>query len=77
MEKVWTITGASAGLNYGLNKLRFPSPVPAGSRVRLHVKLNNVDDVPGGIQVNVTLTIEVEGTEKPALVAEGLYRFYA
>jgi acyl dehydratase len=76
MDQIWTITGASAGLNYGLNKLRFPAPVLTGSRVRLRVKLNSVDDVSGGIQVNVTLTVEIEGVEKPALVAEGLYRFY-
>ena len=77
MEQIWTMTGASSALNYGLNKLRFPAPVLIGSRVRLHVTLNGVDEIPGGIQVNVTLTIEIEGAGKPALAAEGLYRFYA
>jgi len=77
MEKIWTITGASAGLNYGLNRLRFPAPVPVGSRVRLHVTLNTVEEIPGGIQVVAALTVEVEGVEKPALAAEGVYRFYA
>ena len=76
MEQVWTITGASSALNYGLNKLRFPAPVSIGAQVRLRVVLNTVENIPGGIQVNVTLKVEVEGVEKPACVAEGLYRFY-
>lgn len=77
LEQVWSVTGISAGLNYGLNKLRFPAPVMIGSRVRLHVRLNGVDNIPGGVQINVTLTIEVEGGAKPAMVAEGIYRYYA
>ncbi|NUM56504.1 MAG: MaoC family dehydratase [Candidatus Hydrogenedentes bacterium] len=77
LDQVWTVTGISAGLNYGLGKLRYPAPVPIGSRVRLRVALNSVDDIPGGIQIHVTLTIEVEGGRKPAMVAEGIYRYYA
>ncbi|MDZ4860174.1 MAG: MaoC family dehydratase [Candidatus Hydrogenedentes bacterium] len=76
MEQVWTVSGASAALNYGLNRLRFPAPVLAGSRIRLHVSLNTVEDVAGGIQVTVNLSMEIEGGAKPACVAEALYRFY-
>ena len=76
LDQVWTVTGASAALNYGLNKLRFPAPVRVDSRVRLRMTMNGVEEVAGGIQVNVTLTVEIEGSGKPGCVAEGLYRFY-
>lgn len=76
LDQVWTVNGASAALNYGLNKLRYPAPVRVDSNVRLRMAMNAVDEVPGGIQVTVTLTIEIEGSGKPGLVAEGLYRFY-
>jgi acyl dehydratase len=65
------------GVNYGLNKLRFPAPVLVGKRVRARAALNNVKDVPGGMHVTVGLTFEVEGNEKPVCVAEGLFRYYA
>jgi acyl dehydratase len=77
IEQIWIITGISAALNYGLNRLRFPAPVPIGKRVRLHMKLNEATDIPGGIQITVALTIYVEGATKPSLIAEGLYRYYA
>lgn len=77
IDQIWAITGAASALNYGLNKLRFPAPVLIGSRLRLHMKLNAVDNIAGGIQVSVTLTMEIESGGKPAMVAEGLYRFYA
>jgi len=63
-------------VNYGLNKLRFPAPVPVGSRIRLRGKLASASEVPGGVQVVADLTMEVDGSEKPALVAEAVYRFY-
>lgn len=63
-------------INYGLNKLRFPAPVPVGSRIRLRGKLASASEVPGGVQVVADLTMEVDGSEKPALVAEAVYRFY-
>jgi acyl dehydratase len=62
-------------LNYGLNKLRFPSPVPVGSKLRLSAKLVAVDDVTGGVQTTYELTFQVEGSDKPACVAEALYRW--
>jgi acyl dehydratase len=63
-------------INYGLEKVRFPAPVPVGSRIRARVGLVSVSDVQGGIQVNRQVTIEVEGTEKPAMVAETVSRYY-
>ena len=76
IEQVWNVPDSSAALNYGLNRLRFPAPVPAGSRIRLRVGMVAADNVPGGVQVTMSLTMEVEGGQKPACVAEGLYRFY-
>ncbi len=63
------------GINYGLEKVRFPAPVPVGSRIRARVALLGVSEVPGGIQVNRQVTIEVEGGEKPAMVAETVSRY--
>jgi acyl dehydratase len=66
------------GVNYGLDKLRFPRPVPVGSRIRLHGRLGAVQDVGGaGVQVDVDFTVEVEGSEKPACVGRAVYRYYA
>lgn len=63
-------------INYGLEKVRFPAPVPVGSRIRASVELGDVSEVSGGIQVNRIVTIEVEGQEKPAMVAETVSRYY-
>ncbi|HKQ07597.1 MAG TPA: MaoC family dehydratase [Blastocatellia bacterium] len=64
------------GINYGLNRLRFVSPVPSGSRVRARFTLQAVEDVAGGAQLTVAVTVEIEGGQKPALVAEWLTRYY-
>jgi acyl dehydratase len=64
------------GLNYGLNKVRFTAPVRSGSRVRGRFTLVKVDDVDGGLQLTCTVTIEIEGQERPALVAESIVRRY-
>ena len=64
------------GINYGLNRLRFVSPVPAGSRIRARFMLHAVEDVPGGAQLTWSVTVEIEGGQKPALVAEWLVRYY-
>ena len=61
-------------LNYGLNRVRFPAPVPAGSQVRGRFRVEAVDDVAGGTQATVAATIEREGSEKPVCVAELLFR---
>lgn len=63
-------------VNYGLNRLRLPAPVPVGSRIRLQGKVASTSEVTGGVQVVADLTMEVEGSEKPALAAEAVYRFY-
>ncbi|MEK6320185.1 MAG: MaoC family dehydratase [Acidobacteriota bacterium] len=64
------------GINYGLNRLRFVSPVPAGTRVRARFTLQSVEDVSGGNQITWSVTCETEGGQKPALVAEWLVRYY-
>ena len=76
-SQVLRVDGISMGVNYGLNKLRFPSPVPVGKRIRVGGQLASVDDVAGGVQAAVDLTFEVEGTDNPACVAQALYRYYA
>ena len=63
-------------INYGLDRVRFPAPVRVGSNLRARVVLHAVSEVAGGIQVNRTVTMEVEGTEKPAMVAETVTRYY-
>jgi acyl dehydratase len=70
------LEGCARIVNYGLNRLRFPAPVPAGSRIRGHFNLRAVEDVPGGMQLTWLATLEVEGQSKPALVAEWLLRYY-
>jgi len=64
------------GINYGLDRVRFPAPVPVGSRIRARVALDAVDEVPGGIHMKRTVTMEIEGGDKPAMVAETLTRLY-
>ncbi|WP_128434392.1 MaoC family dehydratase [Streptomyces cyaneus] len=71
------VQGVTTKVNYGLNKVRFPSPVKVGSRIRLVGRLAEVDEVPGGVQITVDGTIEVEGGGKPAAVLQSLSRFYA
>ncbi|GAA1387593.1 MaoC family dehydratase [Pseudonocardia kongjuensis] len=73
---VYRIDGVRMGVNYGLNKVRFTSPVPVDSRVRARVELVDVTDVTGGVQLTIGVTVEIEGSEKPALVAEWLTRQY-
>jgi acyl dehydratase len=76
LPQVLQVEGISMGVNYGCNKVRFPSPVPVGSRVRAGAQLASVEDVPGGAQVTMDVTFEVEGQEKPACVAQVVYRYY-
>ncbi|HET9530158.1 MAG TPA: MaoC family dehydratase [Blastocatellia bacterium] len=64
------------GINYGLNKLRFPSPVPVGSSIRARFTLQSVEDVPGGAQITWAVTVEAKGAQKPSLAAEWLIRYY-
>ena len=71
-----SIEGFAFGLNYGVNKVRFPAPLPVGSRVRMRATLASVEDISGGIQVATALTFERDGGEKPVCVAETVARFY-
>jgi acyl dehydratase len=71
------VEGVTTKVNYGLNKVRFPSPVKAGSRVRLVARLAEVEDVAGGVQITVEGTIKTEGGTKPACVLQSVSRFYA
>ncbi|MFD9316487.1 MaoC family dehydratase [Streptomyces sp. NPDC060000] len=71
------VQGVTTKVNYGLNKVRFPSPVKVGSRIRLTGKLTEVEEVPGGVQITVDGAIEIEGGAKPAAVLQSLSRFYA
>ena len=68
------VTDAKVGLNYGLDKVRFPAPLRVGAKWRGGAQIASVDEVPGGLQVKLVATIEVEGSEKPAMVAECLTR---
>ena len=74
--RMFSVDGFDFGLNYGLNKVRFPAPLPVGSKVRMRMKLASVDDVPGGAQFTTELTFEREGEDKPVCVAESLARVY-
>jgi acyl dehydratase len=74
--KLFTFEGFAFAMNYGLNRVRFPAPLPVGSKVRMRAKLAAVDDVPGGAQVTTELTFEREGGDKPVCVAESLVRVY-
>ena len=76
-EQIFGLKGFAFAVNYGLNKVRFPAPVPVGSRVRAQVKLASLEEIPGGAQIMLELTFEVEGGEKPACVAQTLARVYS
>jgi len=69
------VPAAKLGINYGTNKVRFPAPVKVGSRVRCGAELIEASDVPGGVQVVVRLTVEIEGGDKPGCVVESITRY--
>ncbi|MEU5579149.1 MaoC family dehydratase [Streptomyces huasconensis] len=71
------VRGVTTKVNYGLDKVRFPAPVKAGSRIRLRATLASVDAVRGGVQIAVDGTVEIEDGDKPACVLRSLSRFYA
>ena len=77
LAQVLTVSDAVMGVNYGLNKVRFPSPVPVGSKVRASASLKEVTEFAGGLQYSLTVTVEREGGDKPVCVAEPVYRVYS
>ncbi len=77
LPQVVEVQGISAGLNRGTGKIRFPAPVPVGSRLRGGVELVAVDDVAGGIDTTMVITVEREGADKPVCVVESLSRYLA
>ena len=77
-EEVLVVDDVTTKINYGLNKVRFTNPVPAGGRVRLSATLKSYEELPnGGAQLTVDAKIELEGSERPAVVVEALYRMFA
>ena len=70
------VEGAKLDVSYGLGKVRFPAPVPSGSRVRMGAEIGAVEPVSGGLQVTLNATFEIDGQPKPACVAEILFRYY-
>ncbi len=75
--ELFQVTDAKVGLNYGLDKVRFPAPLPVGAQWRGGAELVSVDEAGGGLQVKLRTTVEVKGSEKPAMVAECLVRLWA
>jgi acyl dehydratase len=75
LEEILHVSGIAMAINYGLNKVRFPAPVPVGAKVRAGITLAEVEDVPGGAQVTMATTFETEGGTKPVCVAEILFRY--
>jgi acyl dehydratase len=76
VRSAYKVNGARMSVNYGLNRVRFPAPVPVGSRLRAHYKLISVDPIEGGVQVVSEVSIEREGQTKPVCVAEAVGRHY-
>jgi len=75
-NEIFSMDGFAFAINYGLNKVRFPAPVPVDSKIRASAKVAKLDDVPGGAQMTLELTFEIEGGSKPVCVAESLVRVY-
>ena len=76
LQNAIVMSDVKMGVNYGLNKVRFPAPVPVGSRLRGRMTLLSVEDIPGGAQVTWQVTMEREGSDKPVCVAESISRRY-
>jgi acyl dehydratase len=75
-RSAFKVGGVRMTVNYGLNRVRFPAPVPVGSRLRAHYKLLSFDPIEGGVQVVTEVTVEREGHAKPVCVAESVGRHY-
>lgn len=77
LPQIMEVHGISMGVNYGTDKVRFPSPVTVGSRIRGMGELVSVEPVKGGVQAVVRVTVEIEGKDKPACVVDTISRYYA
>ncbi len=75
LPELLDVQGASMGVNYGVDKVRFPSAVPVGSEVRAHAVVTGAVEVPGGVQVTITIVVEVRDSDRPACVVESISRF--
>jgi len=75
--EVCAVDGFGVVVNYGLNKVRFPAPLPVGSKIRMHVNLAEVNEVKGGAEAVYRLSYEIEGEPKPPCVADLVFRYYA
>lgn len=73
-QQIMTVSAAKAGINYGLDRVRFLTPVPVDSRIRAHLTLTEVTEVPGGVQVHRHVTVELENADRPACVADSIAR---
>ncbi len=76
LGEIWQVTGVRMGVNYGANRVRFPSPVPVGSFLRAGATLVGLEDLDGGAQIVLDVEVQVRDAPKPALVAQVLYRYY-
>ena len=77
LPQLLTVENTSMGVNYGCDKIRFPSPVPVGSKIRGTGRITSVDETKdGGFQAKVTITIQIEGNDRPACIIETISRFY-
>jgi len=76
LPQLLEVRGASMGVNVGLDKVRFPSPVPTGSNLRGRGQVVAVEEAKGGVQITVRVTVEIEGADKPACVADTVSRFF-
>ncbi|MGW2560216.1 MaoC family dehydratase [Streptomyces sp. NPDC001514] len=76
VPQIMRVEGMKMGINYGTNKVRFPAPVPVGSRLRATAALKSVEEAGGGVQVTAVVTVEREGGDKPVCVAESVSRYF-
>jgi acyl dehydratase len=76
LHQILRVEGFRMGINYGTDRVRFPAPVPVGSKLRAGAVLDAVRDIPNGVQVHVTVTFEVEGSPKPACVASVISQYH-
>ena len=76
LPQIVEVRGISMGVNYGANRLRFPAPVPVGARIRGGAELVEAEDVKGGVQATLRVTVEIEGSQRPACVVDTISRYF-